>query len=223
MYTNYQYEVTDWGRYISDTSATGKAIRSCARKATKLFTVDVEAASKKPGIMRTDIVARLNKWNENGVVVMRASGVQNIYLVQRKLPSTSPQIDGIADRLYSEMVERECQAIQRTKEVVGLVTGKKCFSRALAAYFDDDAKRLPEECGHCTWCETHQQVLLPNTKPEKPDPALMDKISKICPRDDPLFLARVAFGITSPRVTQLKLKTNPVFGSMPVCDFKVDL
>ena len=40
-------------------------------------------------------------------------------------------------------------------------------------------------------------------------------------RDDARLLARVAFGITSPRVTAMKLSKNPVFGSMATSDFMV--
>ncbi|KAF2494657.1 ATP-dependent DNA helicase [Lophium mytilinum] len=221
IYSKYQYEITDYGAYHhADNDLAAKSIRASALKAKKYLTVDVDVVSSKPGLVRADIVGKLSKWNESGIISLKTSGVQNVYIVQRKLPSTDAEINAIADKLYSEMVDRESQALQRTKEVVGLVTGKKCFSRALAAYFADDSKGLPDECGHCTWCETHQQVVLPQVPPQQPDPAMMDRILKVCPQDDPLFLARVAFGIASPRSTQLKLKNNPVFGSMPVCDFK---
>ena len=40
-------------------------------------------------------------------------------------------------------------------------------------------------------------------------------------RDDARFLARVAFGISSPRVTSEKLSKNAVYGSMDKCDFEV--
>lgn len=40
-------------------------------------------------------------------------------------------------------------------------------------------------------------------------------------RDDARFLARIAFGISSPRVTSEKLGKHPVFGSMNDCDFEV--
>jgi hypothetical protein len=40
-------------------------------------------------------------------------------------------------------------------------------------------------------------------------------------RDDPRFLARIAFGITNPRVTDMKLSKDPVFGSLNAHDFMV--
>jgi len=51
------------------------------------------------------------------------------------------------------------------------------------------------------WCETHTQVSLPEMAPTPPDPALIDGVLTTCSaRDDPRFLARIAFGIVSPRV-----------------------
>jgi hypothetical protein len=48
------------------------------------------------------------------------------------------------------------------------------------------------------------------------------KVLKQCSvRDDPRFLARVAFGLKSPRVTQLKLDKDDVFGSLADHDFEV--
>lgn len=54
-----------------------------------------------------------------------------------------------------------------------------------------------------------------------PDPNKIRAILNACPeRDDPRLLARMAFGITSPRLTIGKWSTtNPYFGSMVEVDF----
>ena len=39
-------------------------------------------------------------------------------------------------------------------------------------------------------------------------------------RDDPRFLAKLTFGIKSPRMTALKVFSLDVFESMNVCDFE---
>jgi hypothetical protein len=55
-----------------------------------------------------------------------------------------------------------------------------------------------------------------------PDPVLRDAVLIACSaRDDPRFLARIAFGIVSPRVMPMRLGRDPAFGSMNVCDFMV--
>jgi hypothetical protein len=81
---------------------------------------------------------------------------------------------------------------------------------------------MPAECGHCTWCETHTQVVLSKTPPSRPDPVRIAAVLEACGAgDDPRFLARIAFGISSPRVTVMKLGKHQVFGSMDECDFMV--
>jgi len=56
--------------------------------------------------------------------------------------------------------------------------------------------------------------------PAMPDPALRDAVLTACSvRDDPRVLARIAFGIVSPRVMPIRLGRDLVFGSMNVCDF----
>jgi len=48
--------------------------------------------------------------------------------------------------------------------------------------------------------------------PAMPDPALRDAVLTACSaRDDLRFLARIAFGIVSPRVMPMRLGRDPVF------------
>jgi len=198
------------------------AIKSSTRKAVKLYHVDVNAAGNYPGIVRPDIISKLDKWNEDGVISLKTSGTQHVYNILRKLPSTPQEIDDIMEKLYAQMLGREQRDLQRTKEVIRLITSKACISRGLAAYFGDSSHGLSTECGHCTWCETHSQIILPDRQPLPPSRKLIDAILKACNvRDDPRFLARIAFGITSPRVTTLRLGKHPVFRSMNGCDFMV--
>lgn len=55
-------------------------------------------------------------------------------------------------------------------------------------------------------------------------PTMASSIQKVLEainvRDDPRFLARVAYGIRSPRVTALKLDKSPVFRSLAHHDFE---
>jgi hypothetical protein len=61
---------------------------------------------------------------------------------------------------------------------------------------------------------------LPNESPQPPDLVLVKKVlDKIPIRDDPSFLAKLAFGIKSPRITAMKVDKVAVFESMNVCDF----
>jgi hypothetical protein len=198
------------------------AIKIVSRKAVKFWHVDVDAAGNRPGVVRADIIRKLNDWNESDVILLKTSGIEHVYRLLCKLPSTSEEIGEIVKKLYVNMQAREQQDLQRTKDVISLVTSRSCFSRGVCAYFGDSSHSMPVECGHCTWCETHVQVVLPKMPPARPDSAQLNAVLEACSaRDDPRFLARIAFGITSPRATAMKLGKHPVFGSMNVCDFMV--
>ncbi|KAI4842706.1 ATP-dependent DNA helicase, partial [Aureobasidium sp. EXF-8846] len=170
-YTSYQFE--DKGRFravaSSDHSPEAGAIYSLSTKAVKNFTFDMNAATRK-GLMRADLVRKLDSWNATGVIMLKTSGVMNRYRVLSPLPTAEEDIQALADDLYADMAQREKDALGRIDQMIGLLTGVK---RVLTA----------------------------------------------CPHDDPRLLARVAFGIKSPRITQLKLDKSPVFESLADHEF----
>ena len=88
----------------------------------------------------------------------------------------------------------------------------------LAKYFGDVDVVPGGRCGQCTVCETGKPISFQRGADTKPDPAQIKAILNACPeRDDPRLLARMAFGITSPRLTANKWSTmHPLFGSMVV-------
>lgn len=110
------------------------------------------------------------------------------------------------------------------RSVIDLITGEACFARTLAQHFGDALPDGKEECGHCTWCEKKRPVerVQPPRRAWNSE-AFFNILQAVPARDDPRFLARVAFGIYSPRVTQEKLGKSAVFGSMEDHDFVVCL
>lgn len=76
-------------------------------------------------------------------------------------------------------------------------------------------------CGKCSFCLSGSGVEFTPTAESTPDAARVQAILNACPeRDDPRLLARMAFGITSPRLTYGKWSTShPLFGSMDTVDF----
>ena len=101
------------------------------------------------------------------------------------------------------------------------------LAKALASYFGDDDSVPGGLCGKCTFCTTGSGVsfaLSPATSATATDvdavvpadPCRIQAILQACPeRDDPRLLARMAFGITSPRLTAGRWSTShPLFGSM---------
>jgi superfamily II DNA helicase RecQ len=220
LYATYKYAPKNTQHIANDTTPAAQAIKRASVKAQKWTHVAVDDLAKATGIDRTELVRTLNRWNENGAIELKCEGVQNIFRLERALPSNQREIDDIARQLDDSMGATEHANILRTKALIDLITDTACFSRALADYFGETGSSAPEQCGHCTWCETQTQVVLPNEPPLPPDPAkVMKVLEKIDVRDDPRFLAKVAFGIKSPRGTLLKVQSSGVFESMNVCDF----
>ncbi|MCJ1246243.1 hypothetical protein MMC30_003449 [Trapelia coarctata] len=222
IYSKYSY--TPGGRYYgvltSDKSGAAAAIKVFATQARTLYHIDVQAAAVSKGVNWADIVRKLNEWNDSHVIELKTAGVLNVYRVLKKLPSTTGEIDVLVKDMYSQMEAREQQALDRTEEMLNLITGNACFSKLLAQHFGDDLPDGRAACGHCTWCQTRKPVVL-QSLPEVPFNGLaFNAVLKAVPdRDDARFLARVAFGITNLRVTSMKVSKDPIFGSMADHDF----
>ncbi|KAL1582048.1 hypothetical protein WHR41_09351 [Cladosporium halotolerans] len=106
------------------------------------------------------VVSRLNDWNERGFIQLETKNVHQIYLVLKPLPSSGQDRQALSDKVYRELEVREQQDLARMDEVTNLVVGKQCSALALAKHFGDELPDKAQECGHCTWCETHQPVEL---------------------------------------------------------------
>jgi hypothetical protein len=61
----------------------------------------------------------------------------NVYRILKKLPDAAEEITKIADELYDLMVVREQESLQRTDQVLDLISAQRCFSVALAEHFGD--------------------------------------------------------------------------------------
>ncbi|KAG9680306.1 ATP-dependent DNA helicase, partial [Aureobasidium melanogenum] len=219
-YTSYQFE--DKGRYhavaSSDHSPEARAIYSMSTKAIKNFTFDMNAATRR-GLMRANLVQKLDSWNATGVIMLKTSGVMNRYRVLSPLPTAEADIQALADDLFADMAQREKDALGRIDQMVGLITGKSCLALGLAEHFGMDLPDCRRSCGHCTYCAWGEAATLA----PKPAPPLnvegVKRVLAACPHDDPRLLARVAFGIKSPRITQLKLDKSSVFESLADHEF----
>jgi hypothetical protein len=222
-YTKYTFKPASSfsTRLASDTSPAAQAIKLTAKHAILLTHIDVDIAANKVRLSRLDI-RKLNDWNEEGMIELKPSGVLNVYKILSPLPQTPASISKIANDIYSAMQKREQEALDRTDAILNLITSPMCFNRSLAKYFGDDLPTGKVECGHCTWCESHERVQKPiPPKVEFNWPAFRTVLLQVRARDDARFLARVAFGISSPRVSALKLGRHPVFGSMGDHEFMV--
>lgn len=84
----------------------------------------------------------------------------------------------------------------------------------LAKYFEGEQTSVPNNaCGLCSYCTTKQANNFSSGRSESLNEKSIEQVLNVCGvRDDSRFLARLAFGITSPRITALGLSKNPIFG-----------
>ncbi|KAF0320734.1 recQ family ATP-dependent DNA helicase [Colletotrichum asianum] len=248
QYSEYKYQVLQRQEYNDDDTPAAKAIRRGSRTAKIWTFIEIDDVADGKHLNRGDITRRLDHWAESGVVKLQKSGVQNVFRLKKALPKSQPEIDAMIDNIDQEITKKEKQDLQRVQDLVNLLTGTKCITRALAAYFADTTHASVEECGHCTWCETHKQVVLPEFKPKPLDKDLVKSIASVCKalcsdearkakssktpsatkqalanstaKDDPRFMACVAFGIKTPRISSMQLwKNEAVFERMSDCNF----
>ncbi|KAN0113348.1 ATP-dependent DNA helicase-like protein recQ [Hyaloscypha variabilis] len=223
VYTKYTYKASSGydSALASDKSAATAAIKKYGKKAKTWYSIDIDSLTIS-GLPRADIIRKLNELDESGVIELKPAGVYNVYKITQSLPRTGPAIESYVDQIYEVMEKREQEALNRTEQMLQLITDKRCFSRALAQHFGDDLPGGKTECGHCTWCMTKtsivQQVPPPVTFNFPAFKAILDHVPN---RDDARFLARIAFGITSPKATKMKLSKHPIFGSMADHTFMV--
>lgn len=181
---------------------------------------------------REDIVRRLQEWHNSGSIELSPSGVIHRFRVLRDFPQGEEEKTQIIDAIYAQIETREQTDIDRMHSVISLITSKSCLSRELARHFgdEDSIPATPAGCGNCTFCITKTPIIFfngKNNKKLKKEPITETKIKAVLAatsaRDDARFLARIAFGMSSPRVTIEKLGKSKVFGSCSGCDFEVSV
>ncbi|OAR01377.1 hypothetical protein LLEC1_04929, partial [Akanthomyces lecanii] len=225
-YSEHKFEPTSeyFGILKKDTSPEGKAIYAGASKKQKWWYIDVGNVVSRTGVPRVAIIRKLNELHDTGRIQLKAGGVEPRYRILRSLPSSKKDIEALVDKLHEDLSRREEDALRRVKQVEDFITGDKCIALALAQHFGMDLPNRKSKCGHCTHCLTGRPTVMPPRLQKKTDLLGIKRILDACDvRDDPRFLARIAFGIKSPRVTQLKMDRHAVFMSLADHDFGVKM
>ncbi|KAI0639508.1 ATP-dependent DNA helicase [Trametes polyzona] len=210
-----------WSEVLADNSPAAKAIRTYWVARGSAYQVNTVTVSQNSGIDRAELARTINSWELDGHISSKASQVRARYMVLKPLPRSAKEIKNLADMMYQRMVAREDEAVENIRRVIQFATTDDCMAQMLAAYFGDEDVVPDGMCGQCTFCLNGQGVEFEPIAEAVPDPARIRQILDACPeRDDPRLLARMAFGITSPRLTAGKWSTyHPLFGSMVDTDF----
>ena len=228
-YSEYKYiKSASFDQRTSDSSSITLALKKLSKTAKKWTQIDVDAAVRMGGVQRADAVRRLQEWNDNGAIELSPSGVVHRFRILKEVPQGEAAKHAIIIAIYSQIEAREQSDMARIHAVIDLITSQSCLARELARHFGDEDSIPETGCGNCSFCVTKTPIkYLDGGKKQQKEPVDEEKIKAILSatkiRDDARFLARVAFGISSPRVTSEKLSKHAVFGSMEKSDFEVSI
>ncbi|KAF8919658.1 ATP-dependent DNA helicase [Mucidula mucida] len=210
-----------WQIVMKDTSRAAQALRSNWSARGSSYQIDMIATVTSSGIPREELAKKISSWDLSGYIQSKASQVRARYNVLKPLPIDLTESAAIAKKLFEDMVQRENDGVQRLQEVIEFATKPDCLAHSLATYFGDKDAVPNGKCGQCTYCKTGKPVQFDQGANSDADAGRILSILNACPvRDDPRLLARMAFGITSPRLTANKWSTsNPAFGTMVDVEF----
>ncbi|CEQ41297.1 SPOSA6832_03018, partial [Sporobolomyces salmonicolor] len=227
-------------RVVDSNTPEGESIRNTWKAGTIWHTVDVLAAAEHGSLDRQDIVRQISKWELQGLCEVKVHGLRSRYSILQPLPTSEAELDQLATALYDQMAEREEADVKRLKGVADFVRSGSCetalllskpsasltpaassgYAHSLALYFGDETGVPKGECGHCSYCKTKKALSFkPSGNGELPDVQIRTVLDVCGVRDDARFLARLAFGVHSPRVTALGLSRHDVFGICKDADF----
>lgn len=167
---------------------------------------------------------KLQEWHDSGAVELQPRRLLHRFRVLKEFPREEAARSQICDLIFRRTEEKEREDMECIQAVISLVTTHDCLTRELARHFGDESSVPDDGCRHCQYCLTGTAVQFSRAArcPTCVDDAKVRAILAATQvRDDPRFLARVGFGISSPRVTLEKLGKHAVFGSLSECDFEV--
>lgn len=226
-YAKYKYAKLDsFEQSTADNTNVTKALKQLGKTAVKWTQIDVDQVARKAGVDRALVIRKLQEWNDSGAIDLQPSGIVNRFRVLKSFPQGVKEHKEIFAEMHAYFEKSEKDAMARIQDVIGLMTAKACISRGLAKHFGDEGSVGLEGCGHCSFCINKTSVPFDQSNRQSRKGRItaakvIAVLAAIEARDDPRFLARIAFGVSSPRVAREKLSKNKVFGSMDDCDFDV--
>ncbi|KAF8610634.1 ATP-dependent DNA helicase [Ceratobasidium sp. AG-I] len=217
-YQVYDYTIrgSDLWTKADKTSKAAKTVLQYARPKGQGFQIDVSVAGENSGVPRAELARVIHGWELSGAVEVKASQVRHRYRVLKELPTGKPAvIAALAQQLHEGQLAAENEAIEKIQGVLAFATGEECLAYSLAQYFGSEKAVPGDSCGICTQCTTGEGVAFNPNYVATVDPSALRAVLAAClDRDDPRLIVRFAVGITSPRLTALKLSSHPLFGSM---------
>ncbi|MBN9419900.1 MAG: RecQ family ATP-dependent DNA helicase [Candidatus Eremiobacteraeota bacterium] len=190
-----------------------RSVFACAQKGRKWLRLDAHQASIRLKEPREKIIKTLNYLEEQGLVLLQASGVRKGY---RRVGSF-----GDPQSLIHRFRTREQRDLARLEEMQRLVYGQGCTARALLAYFGES---MESDCGVCGRCLGQSSPTLLRQVGEV-DADQLSRIEKLKQQHHsslahPRQLARFLCGLTSPATSAARLGRHVEFGMLADIPFQ---
>ncbi|KAK4700017.1 hypothetical protein P7C70_g6238, partial [Phenoliferia sp. Uapishka_3] len=189
VYTTYSFRPTEdtagWEEMLRDTDPAALIIQ----KRWKFGRIWYNLAMVDTDEHRDIVAKKISEWELKGLCEMKVAGVQHRYWPTSKpFPATKEEINNLALQLFQNLSDREEADVERLQAIAAYVGGAECLSSKL-------------------FCTTGYRLHFPSGIAQPVNEFDVQNVLKICGvRDDARFLARVALGIRSPRVTALGLE-----------------
>ncbi|HEY4234336.1 MAG TPA: RecQ family ATP-dependent DNA helicase [Lacipirellulaceae bacterium] len=186
-----------------------KSLFQASRRGKKWYSLDANEVSQKLGQPRERIIAALNYLEEQGDLIVEATGVRQGYRRSQQPADRASLVKSLAERF----LQRDAHDIARVRSVVALAQHEGCLTRHLLNYFGEDRG----ECGHCGGCDgaTGNTLARPERWSPRPDDVAIVRRLRAESHEalqSPRQLARFLCGISSPATTRAKLRSRPEFG-----------
>ncbi len=220
FYTSYKFYPTRpsaemFEQFDEERQEFLRTMFSCAKKAKKWFTLDVDEVIEKMACPRERVVAALNYLKDQGEIELQVAGARRGFKMLNRFSGQG--LVELVQRLQERFLTREQNDIKRLHEVITFIGHQGCQTRYLLGYFGEE---LSDNCGHCEYCISGNATGESITKHSRKSGIAeenVETIKAILAEQHPALSstrqqARFFCGISSPMAGQHKLYGHPSFG-----------
>ena len=152
------------------------------------------------------------------IIVEGSSKYTSRFRLLKPLPLDNEEVQSLAHSCFQRALTRHEEEWRRHRMMLSWATSEGCLAARLAAHFND---KIPnDKCDNCSFC-IEQRAADIGVKDRVPvDYNLLKQVMNICgSRRDLQFIARVAAGLTSPRIIHQGLHRHKLFRCLQACTF----